>query len=43
MLVRVPRRDGAALTAALRAAAGVRSARKSTGTVKIEVDPIVVG
>jgi primosomal protein N' (replication factor Y) len=39
MLVRVPRRDGAALAAALHRAAGVRSARKAPG-VRIQVDPL---
>ena len=40
MLVRVPSRvAGAALAAALHAAAGVRSARKAEGTVRLQVDP----
>ena len=43
LLVRVPRRQGAALAATLRAAAAVRSARKSEGSVRIEVDPVVIG
>ena len=43
MLVRVPRRQGADLASALHAAAGVRSARKSEGPVRIEVDPAVIG
>ena len=43
LLVRVPRRDGLALAAALHAAAAVRSARKSDGPVRIEVDPVVIG
>ncbi len=40
MLVRAPRSAGRALTAALRAAAGVRSARKATEPVRIQVDPL---
>jgi primosomal protein N' (replication factor Y) len=39
MLLRVPRADGRALAAALHAAAGVRSARKETAPVRVEVDP----
>jgi len=42
MLVRVPRRDGPALSSALHAAAAVRSARKSSGAVRVELDPLVV-
>jgi primosomal protein N' (replication factor Y) len=42
-LVRVPRRDGAALAAALHAAAATRSARKTAGAVRIELDPVVIG
>jgi primosomal protein N' (replication factor Y) len=42
LLVRVPRRDGAALATTLHAAAAVRSARKGSGTVRIELDPIVI-
>jgi primosomal protein N' (replication factor Y) len=42
MLVRVPRRDGATLAAALHAAAAARSARKSEGAVRVEIDPIVI-
>jgi primosomal protein N' (replication factor Y) len=39
-LVRVAsRHEGAALSAALHAAAGVRSARKAEGAVRIQVDP----
>ena len=39
-LVRVAsRHEGAALAAALHAAAGVRSARKAEGAVRIQVDP----
>ena len=43
LLVRVPRRQGADLAAALKAAAAVRSARKSEGVVRVEVDPVVIG
>jgi primosomal protein N' (replication factor Y) (superfamily II helicase) len=39
VLVRVSRAGGAALAGALKAAAGVRSARKATDPVKIQVDP----
>jgi primosomal protein N' (replication factor Y) len=39
MLLRVPRADGRALAAALHAASGVRSARKETAPVRVEVDP----
>ncbi|HMC67585.1 MAG TPA: primosome assembly protein PriA, partial [Mycobacteriales bacterium] len=42
MLVRVPRRDAAALSTALHAAAAIRSARKSPGAVRIELDPAVI-
>jgi primosomal protein N' (replication factor Y) len=40
LLVRTARGAGAALAAALRAGAAVRSARKSTGAVRIQVDPL---
>jgi len=40
VLIRVAQRSaGPALAAALRAAAGVRSARKAEGTVRIQIDP----
>lgn len=39
-LIRVPRRDGAALAAALRAAQGVRSARKEPDHVRVRIDPL---
>jgi primosomal protein N' (replication factor Y) len=39
-LVRVPHRDGAALAAALKAAQGVRSARKAADSVRVEIDPL---
>jgi len=38
-LLRVPRREGRALAAALHAAAGVRSARKAPDPVRVELDP----
>jgi primosomal protein N' (replication factor Y) len=40
MLVRTSRSAGRALAASLRAAAGVRSARKSPGAVRIQIDPL---
>jgi len=39
LLVRGPRSGGRALVAALRAGAGVRSAHKESGAVRIQVDP----
>jgi primosomal protein N' (replication factor Y) len=42
-LVSVPRSDGLALAAELRAAAGVRSARKDGGPVTVRIDPVVLG
>ena len=42
-LVSVPRLEGAALAAALRGAAGVRSARKEGGPSRVRVDPVVLG
>ena len=42
MIVRVPRTDGRALAAALHAAAGVRSARKEPGPVRVQVDPLQI-
>jgi primosomal protein N' (replication factor Y) (superfamily II helicase) len=39
LIVRVPRRQGRELAAALHAAAGVRSAHKDAGPVRIQVDP----
>ena len=42
-LVRVPRSHGNALAAALRAAQGVRSARKSGGPARVRVDPLQLG
>jgi primosomal protein N' (replication factor Y) len=43
VLVRVPRRDGAELAQALHAAAGLRSARKASEPVRIELDPRILG
>lgn len=40
LLLRVPRRHGAALAAALHTASGVRSARKARDPVRIQVDPL---
>jgi len=40
MLVRTSRSAGRALAAALRAAAGVRSARKSPDAVRVQIDPL---
>jgi primosomal protein N' (replication factor Y) len=42
-LVRVPRGDGPALSAALKAAQAVRSARKAADFVTVRVDPAVLG
>jgi primosomal protein N' (replication factor Y) len=43
MLVRVPRHRGNDLAAALKAAQAARSARKAPGTVRVELDPSVLG
>jgi primosomal protein N' (replication factor Y) len=43
MIIRVPRTDGGALAAALKAAAAGRSARKATDSVRIELDPQQLG
>jgi primosomal protein N' (replication factor Y) len=42
MLVRVPRRDGAALASALKQALAIRSARKSPEPVRVALDPVQV-
>ena len=42
-LVRVPLPDATALTSALRAAAGVRSAHRALGAVRVRVDPVDLG
>jgi len=42
MLVRTTRANGRALAAALRAAAGVRSAKKAPNPVRVQIDPIEV-
>jgi primosomal protein N' (replication factor Y) len=39
LLIRVPRSSGAALAAALKAAAALRSARKAADSVKLVLDP----
>jgi primosomal protein N' (replication factor Y) len=38
----VPRARGRALAAALHAAAGVRSAHKDAGSVRIQIDPLEI-
>lgn len=43
VILRVDRANGTALAAALRAAAGVRSARRSGGPVRVCVDPVDLG
>jgi primosomal protein N' (replication factor Y) len=43
MIIRVPRTEGAALAASLKAAAAGRSARKATDSVRIELDPQQLG
>jgi primosomal protein N' (replication factor Y) len=43
VVVRVPRAAGSELATALRAAAGVRSARRAGGPVRIRVDPVDLG
>jgi primosomal protein N' (replication factor Y) len=43
MIIRVPRADGAALAASLKAAAAGRSARKATDSMRIEIDPQQLG
>ncbi|HZC27741.1 MAG TPA: primosome assembly protein PriA, partial [Actinopolymorphaceae bacterium] len=43
LVVRVPRRDGAHLSAALKSAQGIRSARKAPGAVRVQLDPAVLG
>ena len=40
LLVRCPLTDGVSLARALRAAAGVRSARRAPGSVRIRIDPV---
>jgi primosomal protein N' (replication factor Y) len=42
-LVSVPQAEGLALAAALRGAAGVRSARKDGSPVTVRIDPVVLG
>jgi primosomal protein N' (replication factor Y) len=43
IVIRVPRSSGTALGTALRAAAGVRSARRNGGPVRVRVDPVDLG
>jgi primosomal protein N' (replication factor Y) len=43
LIVRVPRSSGIKLAGGLRAAAGVRSARRSGGPVRIRIDPVDLG
>jgi primosomal protein N' (replication factor Y) len=38
-LIRVPRKDGAALAASLHAAQSLRSARKDTEVIRVQLDP----
>ncbi|MGZ4597964.1 MAG: hypothetical protein ACXV3V_13665, partial [Actinomycetes bacterium] len=42
LLVRVPRAHGRDLAAALHAAAGVRSAHKDAGSVRVQIDPLEI-
>lgn len=42
-LVRVPKRDGLELAAALRAATNVQSARRDSEPVRIQIDPLHIG
>jgi primosomal protein N' (replication factor Y) len=42
-VVRVPRRDGLVLAAALKAASGMRSARKEADVVSVRIDPVELG
>lgn len=42
-MIRAPRAAGTALAAALRAAAGIRSARRTGGSVRVRVDPVDFG
>ncbi len=42
LIVRVPRSQGRELAASLRAAAGVRSAHKESGSVRVQVDPLEI-
>ena len=43
VLLRAPLTDGAALATAVRASAGVRSARRRPGPVRVRVDPVDLG
>ncbi|MEQ7122914.1 primosomal protein N' [Actinopolymorpha sp. B11F2] len=43
MVIRTPRRDGVQLAEALKTAQASRSARKSAGTARVQIDPIAFG
>jgi primosomal protein N' (replication factor Y) (superfamily II helicase) len=43
MLVRVPRQDGLTLSAALRSAGAVHSARRDRAPVRVQIDPLHIG
>ena len=43
MLIRVPRADGRSLARALADARAVRSARRASGPVRVQVDPVRIG
>ncbi|MDG3011251.1 primosomal protein N' [Rhodococcus sp. D2-41] len=43
MLIRVPRADGRALARALAEARAIRSARRSSGPVRVQIDPVRIG
>ena len=43
LTLRAPVREGNALVRAAKEVAGVRSARKSEGAVRVRVDPLVLG
>ena len=43
LLLRVPRTSGNALAAALHAGQGVRSARKTSEQVRVQLDPLQLG
>ncbi|WP_116950690.1 primosomal protein N' [Jiangella endophytica] len=42
-MIRAPRAAGTALAAALRSAAGIRSARRTGGSVRVRIDPVDFG
>jgi primosomal protein N' (replication factor Y) (superfamily II helicase) len=43
LVIRTPRRDGVQLAEALKTAQAARSARKSPGTARVQIDPIAFG